>query len=543
MRISIRTKLLIYMLVSVLFFVVLLLIANTFLVEWYYLKRTKSELIRTSQEMERLVSDGVYDAGKGAFELPGAKVEALGRLERTRGHSVTLRGVDDTVFYPIPMSDLASAVITVQTTEREQIDDGGSISIVESTTEEEYTEEADSEEQPLIVQVNTDNLFLTLQPELVIETETDGSMFILEDDTELKVRTLRYRTVLPNGLTVNVSAPMSVVSDGIAISNRFSTIIGLITVVFTVIWATVISHYFTKPIQEMSQITSKMKMLDFSEKIECRRRNDEISQLSDNINQLSDKLNDTIQELNVKNLRLEEEVDRERKIDKMRRDFIANVSHELKTPIFLIQGYADGLKQNIISSEKKKEFYCDVIAEEAEKMNGIVRDLLMIAKSESAHPSITKEVFVIEDLIQSVLDKYKMSLQERRIRLSWNPVQQTTVYGDPRKIEQVVTNYLNNAIEFAGGEREIAVSIHMEPETVRVSVYNSGEPISAEMQELIWTSFYKADESRNRMIGGAGLGLAIVRSIMEAHHNRYGVYNSKDGVTFWFELDPTKDCS
>lgn len=625
MRRSIRSKLLIYMLVSVLFYTLLLIISNSFLVERYYLKRSQRELQKTGSEIENLIASGQYDSKSETLELNGSNWEAIVNTERAKGLSVLIEGVNGNIFYPFNFNTLNAHMVTVttvpaETSDIEVIGEAAETHAAESADEEAEANKTDAsgetdnpdrtsevnqsnttgmsgtidapaENSPLIIvqrayriadaepgqedirqedtaQENTPETakmeqltlgigssFLNTAGNLSITQLEDGSEFRLSDDANLKVRTLSYRKPLANGLFLNVSTPLSVISEGVAISNQFSTIIGGITILFTVIWSLFISHRFTRPIKQMQAITSKMAGMDFNEKIKAGG-SDELAQLAENINELSDRLDGTIKELNQRNQKLSEEVDKERKIDKMRRDFISSVSHELKTPIFLIQGYADGLRKNICSDPAKKDFYCDVINEEADKMNVIVRDLLLIARQESETTDIAIKPFEINSFIANVIDKYKIPAAKKGISMTFRPLPEITVIGDPFKLEQVLTNFINNAMDYVDADKKIEIRVEeqelqaqevqaqkvqeqkaQQKHNIRISVYNSGTPLSKEEQMLVWNSFYKADPARNRSIGGAGLGLSIVKTIMEAHGQGYGTENAEAGVVFWFEVE------
>lgn len=244
-----------------------------------------------------------------------------------------------------------------------------------------------------------------------------------------------------------------------------------------------------------------------------------------------------IDTLNDRNEQLEQDIDYERKIDKMRREFVSSVSHELKTPIFLIQGHAEGLRDNVADNENKRSFYCGVIMDEAEKMSILVRDLLDLSNIESGKFPINRIQFNVSVFISEIVSKYERILAEKGIEADIAIDGEYMAYADPVRIEQVMVNLMNNAIDHIDGSKKIRLTVRPEGNKVRVSVYNSGRPIPEESLDKIWSSFYKVDKARRRDLGGTGLGLSIVRAIMEAHAGEYGVTNLKDGVLFWFQMD------
>lgn len=279
-----------------------------------------------------------------------------------------------------------------------------------------------------------------------------------------------------------------------------------------------------------------MSKLDFSKKYAVQS-DDEVGQLGKSINSLSDQLDRAIFSLTEANKKLREDIEQERRIDKMRKEFINNVSHELKTPIALIQGYAEGLKLNINEDEENKNYYCDVIMDEAGKMNRLVKDLLDLSQIESGSFKLDKTSFNISSLIESVLDKYRPVLFEKGIKVELDIPEYLTVNGDAGRIEQVLVNYLINAINHVDDKKEIKIQAVILNEKVKISVCNSGENIPDESLDKIWTSFYKVDKARTRSYGGTGLGLSVVKAIQELHGNSCGMENLEDGVLFWFEVD------
>lgn len=266
-----------------------------------------------------------------------------------------------------------------------------------------------------------------------------------------------------------------------------------------------------------------------------------VERLGRSINYLSDKLDTTITELNDANVILQNDIDRERHIDKMHKQFVSSVSHELKTPITLIQGYAEGLKDDILEDRLSKEHYCDVIIDESRKMDKLVRDLLQLSQLESGYSQLNEETFNITSLISNVIEKYRPILKEKEITILTELKGVINVYADKGKIEQVINNYLNNAINHLDNEGVIEIKIVEEHNKVKIKVFNTGKLIPEDELNNIWISFYKIDKSRAREYGGTGLGLSIVQRIVELHNGKFGVSNLQDGVEFWFELSKAQN--
>lgn len=364
--------------------------------------------------------------------------------------------------------------------------------------------------------------------------------FQIQRDMELKIDFLTMVTTLNTGDFLIARTSLPAITENASIANRFMMFIGIIVIIFGSIWSYLFSKRFTSPILELNRITENMAKLNFSE-LSNIESEDEIGELSKNINFLSDKLDSTISELNKRNQNLMEDIERERKIDEMRKEFVSNVSHELKTPIALIQGYAEGLKSNVIEDEESKEFYCDVIMNESARMNQLVKDLLNLSQIESGYYEIEKSVFDISSMITSVLNRFKAIFEEKEVNVQVLKDENVVAYGDMVRIEQVIINYINNAVNHIDDKKIISVEVKSIRDKIRVFVYNSGKRIPEESLDKIWTSFYKVDKARTRSYGGSGLGLSIVKGIQELHQNDYGVINEEDGVMFWFDVEKAKE--
>lgn len=326
------------------------------------------------------------------------------------------------------------------------------------------------------------------------------------------------------------------IQESVTLANQFLAYIGLIAVVIGIIAMFIISSRFTKPILEMANIAKRMSELDFEVKYPIDRK-DEIAELGSSINTLSDKLEETISELKRANNELQIDIQKKNEIDEMRKEFLSNVSHELKTPISLIQGYAEGLMENVNEDEENRNFYCEVIIDEANKMNQIVKKLLTLNELEFGSNQVNFERFDIVQLIKSVLGTTEILFKQKGITLHFEENEPIYVWADVYLIEQVVTNYINNALNHVGGQNIIEIKLIRRENVLRVAVFNTGETIPEDELDKIWIKFYKVDKSRSRQYGGSGIGLSIVKAIMNSHNKECGVNNHNIGVEFWFELD------
>lgn len=348
---------------------------------------------------------------------------------------------------------------------------------------------------------------------------------------------------LDNGYSLYIRIPVSSIQDSVKISNNFLLLMAGFTILIASIMVSIVSKKFTEPIMELNNIAKRMSNLDFSKKYEVTNAKDEINELGKSINTMSEKLETTIQQLRNSNIELERDIEEKSKLDEMRTSFISDVSHELKTPIALIQGYSEGLLENVNTDEESRKFYAEVILDESNKMDRLVKQLLELMKLEYGKREFNDNEFNIVEVEQEVIRKSKVMLEENNIKVEWQNTEEINVFADDFYIEQVITNYITNAIKNSkpttDGEKIIKIEneINNEKNKVRVKVFNTGENIKEEDLNRIWNRFYKVDESRNREDGGSGIGLSFVKAIMNNYGNNYGVVNKEDGVEFYFELD------
>ena len=343
---------------------------------------------------------------------------------------------------------------------------------------------------------------------------------------------------LDNGNFILIRTPIQGIKDNVHISNTFITYIGIVTLIIGIIAAFVLSSYISKPIKQLSNIAERMSELDFDIKYDGKDKG-EIGLLGKSMNNMSQKLEENISQLKTANLELQRDIDKKEKLEKMRTDFLSNVSHELKTPIALIQGYAEGLKEGITDDPESMDFYCSVIMDEAAKMNNMVKRLLTLNQIEFGEDELVMERFDINELVKSVVNANELRATQKNLSITYDILDTPLyVWADEYKVEEVVTNYLSNAINHCCNENIIKIKVgHIDKDNVRVSVFNTGNNIPEADIEHIWEKFYKVDKARTREYGGNGIGLSIVKAIVESMGKTCGVNNLSDGVEFWFDLD------
>ena len=367
----------------------------------------------------------------------------------------------------------------------------------------------------------------------------NGQNYSLRMATDNRYNTnyLELSGTMTDGAYMLIRTPLESIRESVVISNKFLAYGGLTAVLLSTLAMIFIAKRFTKPILELADISEEMSKLNFEVKYKSHDK-DEIGVLGNSMNQLSSKLETTISELKSANNELQKDIAQKIQIDEMRKDFLSNVSHELKTPIALIQGYAEGLLDGINDDDmESRQFYCEVIIDEADKMNKMVKKLLNLNQIEFGNELLTLERFDLNELICGVLQSVEILAKQNEIQIMYDVKKPVYVWADEYQIEEVITNYVSNAIHHAAYEKQILIRLEQQKDIVRVCVFNTGDRIPEEDLDKVWIKFYKVDKARTREYGGSGIGLSIVKAIMEAHHRECGVKNCENGVEFWFELD------
>ncbi len=371
-------------------------------------------------------------------------------------------------------------------------------------------------------------------PLKIIKRDAHGVYEIRQDAAHNK-QYLTYTTVLSNGTVVTINSLLDFVNNTANTTTRHVSMIACTTFLLIIITLYLFVRRFTNPIREMNRITRSMANMDFSQKCTAKTKN-ELSELAENINTLSESLDRTLCDLQNKNQQLEADIERERQLETMRKEFISSASHELKTPIAIVQGYAEGLKLGIQTNASVNDDYCDIIIEETHKMNRLVSGLLELSKYEGGAYKLDCRVFSVSEFLEESIGSYDILAREKDIQLQIHTQPGQYGYGDPSQLEVVLHNFVSNALSHADGERRIEVRSEETATGCRITVFNTGDPIPEEDLPNLWISFYRADKSHSRSQGRYGLGLSISKAIMDMHRASYGVENRENGVAFYFEI-------
>ena len=365
-----------------------------------------------------------------------------------------------------------------------------------------------SRDTDLLIRRLYDNVFQRDNKLEKIE-DTDRYSLAVTTDQGMGTDYLEMWGVLDNGNLFLIRSPLESIRDSAKIANKFLAYIGIVVTLVSALLIWFVTTRITKPIMELKDISARMTNLDFEMHYKSRGKN-EIDLLGEHMNQLSDTLEKTISELKTANNELQRDIEKKEEIDEMRKEFLANVSHELKTPIALIQGYAEGLKEGIHDDDESKEFGNDVI---------------------------TMERFDVVAMIHNFLQSAEILTQQNEVNVRMEQTEPIYVWADEFKTEEVIRNYFSNAMNHVKGDKIIDVKYTMLENKVRIGIFNTGDPIPEDSLPHLWEKFYKVDKARTREYGGSGVGLSIVKAIMDSMNQQYGVINYTNGVEFWIELE------
>ena len=488
---TVRGKLFLTLCIVVLSIIIFLILVNSFVLEKYY-QYTKSNQLK-------LLYNKINDYYNGKTQIANLE-EELDTISIKHSFDIIIKNEDDIAVY-LSNKDFLSNIRVI-------IDFWG----VNKKQEYQVLEESDK-----------------LEIRNIKDTETKANYILLSGK-------------LDNNYWVYIRIPISSIQESVRISNRFLYLIAGIVIIIGGIAIIYISKTFSNPISELNSIAKKMANLDFSHKYVVTDDDDEINELGESINAMSEKLEKTINQLRNTNIELEKDIEKKSKIDEMRKSFISDVSHELKTPIALIQGYSEGLLENVNTDPENRKFYAEVILDETNKMDKMVRQLIELTKLEYEKREFNNRTFNIVELEKEIVRASQVMLDEKKTKVEFDTLEQIDVYADDFYMSQIVTNYLTNAIKHVkevDEEKYIKITniIMKEKKKVRVTLFNTGENITKENLSRIWNRFFKADEARNREDGGSGIGLSIVRAIMNNYGNDFGVENKENGVEFYFDVD------
>lgn len=466
------------------------LLINSFFLEKYYLKNKEKDLLNVFDSMSTAVSKN--DFSSEAFDL---------RLQRASGKYNVSIIVISSLFEPIKIY-------------------------------------ANEPEQDLLMELK--NNLLGIHNNLKILDQQEKYVIVKQTDKRMGTDYIEMWGNLPDESFFMMRTAVESIQDSVAIANRFLLYVGIGAIIISTIVIQLFTRRISKPILEIADISEKMADMDFTAKANVKNKT-ELAVLGKNINLLSERLENTIMELKSANLELEKDIEKKTEVDEMRKEFLSNVSHELKTPLALIQGYAEGLKEGVNEADER-DYYCDIIIDEASKMNSMVKKLLTLNQLEFGNNNINMEHFDLVSLVKNYVSSAEILSKQGNVEVSVDYDGEIYVWADEFMVEEAFSNYFSNALHYAESptQKRIDVSFEMHENRVKVIVFNTGNPIPDDAITHLFEKFYKVDKARTREYGGNGVGLSIVKAIMDELGQECGVENSEGGVKFWFTLD-TKD--
>ena len=327
------------------------------------------------------------------------------------------------------------------------------------------------------------------------------------------------------------------VQKAVDISNTFYIYVGIVSFIISIPFVVIFSRYLSKKISLINNNIKEIIGLNFSEKLDLHSK-DEFGETANNLNLLSQTLENNLQNLQNMNAELQKDIDYERKKEQDTRNFITAITHELKTPITIMNTHAEYIAGGYADTKEDLQEYADEIISEGQHMSGLIDQLLTLLKSSSFLNSIENENFDLKTFIDSMLSKYNVDLEEKKVVLITDIKKSFIVYSNKTLLRQVFDNIMSNAVSFVpdDGTGEIKILSYSKGDFYTIEVINNGPRIPDELIDKIWDPFFKEDVSRNRKYGGTGLGLAIVKGVLDKLGCSCGVVNLENGVKFWFDI-------
>ncbi len=538
--------------VLVLFILLAILLANTFLLERFYASEKIKILENAYTELDEMIVNSEKD-GREAFSLFPKNYDSL---------------------FPETDTEATRYIRTLSETYNV------SVVILDTSTDISFSSSVDSQRQERKL---AEYIFGNRSNSTGKIVESFDNYFVEHNEDRSGNDYLESWGYFSDNKTAFImSMSIASVREATGFFNRFLLTVGMIAMAVGSVIICFASRAITSPIQQLARLSEKMSELDFSARYEGDSE-DELGILGKSMNILSERLESSIASLKTANNELQLDIENKTEVDRRRQEFVANVSHELKTPIALIQGYAEGLQDGLAEDKESRDYYCGVIVDEASKMNRMVRELMNVSAIEQGKDIPDFSLFNLSRVVQEVVSNSDILIRQQNAKVELDIPENLDVWADEFKIEEVITNYLNNALHHLEEPWQISIYTGLPPQgggrstghfpgfssyvsakrspgqgasmpseassligkngIIALHVMNTGKHIPEEELPKIWEKFYKSDKARTRSYGGSGLGLSIVKAIANAHHQSCGVRNTRTGVDFWFTLEYRLDGS
>ena len=325
---------------------------------------------------------------------------------------------------------------------------------------------------------------------------------------------LIYGEKLSDGSIIFISTPLRIMGSILNIIQKEFIYCSVVIIIVSLIAAYFLSRKFSSPITRITEESKKLSRGNYDVKFK--------ESTIEEISELADTLNNTALELS--------------KTDNLRRELLANVSHDLKTPLTLIKANAEMVKDLTYANEEKRNKNLDVIIKETDRLNMLVEDILDLSRAQSKTMKLELKRLNLNELIESILTRYEVLKEKSGYKIVFNSDNEYVVKADRKRLEQVIYNLINNAVNYTGKDKQVTVNLKSKKNTIIFEVIDTGKGIKKEDIDYIWDKYYKSDKSYHRVTVGTGLGLSIVKNILEMHNFKYGVETSKKGTKFYFEI-------
>ena len=361
---------------------------------------------------------------------------------------------------------------------------------------------------------------LTIEKRDVIlgNTKEKGFEFI---DKKMNNKILMYGIKLENDKFAFVQVRLSPVSSTVGIIKEQLVIVSLISCALSIFIAIFISRKISKPIEKINENAKKIVKGEYNLSFDEKTTINEIKELNETLKITSEELSKT---------------------ENLRREFMSNVSHDLKTPLTMIKAYAEMVRDLTYKDKKKRNDNLNVIIEESDRLNLLVNDILDLSKYQAKTIELEYQEFNIHLLIKDIINRYDIYKEKDGFKIIYKNKKDYIVSADKKRIEQVIYNLLNNAINYSGKDKKIEIELIDNNDKVMIKVTNTGNGISEEEKALIWDRYYKIDKTYSRVQVGTGIGLSIVKNILELHNSNYGVDSVVNQyTTFYFDLDKRRE--
>lgn len=335
-----------------------------------------------------------------------------------------------------------------------------------------------------------------------------------------KNKTIIYGIKLDDSNYAFVSASLEPIDTTITVLKNQFIYVTMLVIILSLIVSYFVSRKISSGVIKINREAKKLSKGNFDVKFDTDQPILELSELAETLEYTKDELSKT---------------------ENLRRELLANVSHDLKTPLTMIKAYAEMVRDVTYKDDTKRTKDLNIIIEETDRLNVLVNDILELSKIQSGTQKLTIEQFDLEKFVKNIIKRYDIMSENKKYKFKVSINKNIIVSADRKRIEQVMYNLINNAINYTGDDKKIIISALELENTVRIEVKDTGKGIDKEELENIWDKYYKIDKTHSREQVGSGVGLSIVKNILINHNCNYGVESIKgNGTTFYFELPKVK---